>query len=75
VKIHELLIAMMWKKAVVCCEDAEESHEEASREPVEIAKGTSRVRYVSRWYTARFNVFNSHSGVIRSFAANLVFLP
>jgi len=75
VTIHELLIGMMWKKAVVCYEDAEESHEEASRQPDEIAKGTSRVRYVSGGYTARFYVFNIHSDVIRSSAAKLIRLP
>jgi len=69
VTIHELLIGMMWKKAAVCYDDTEESHEEASGQPDEIAKGTSRVRYMSGGYTARSYVFNIHSDVIRSSAA------
>ena len=73
--IHDLLTAMMWKKTVVCCDDAEESHEEASRQPDEFAKGTSRVRYAFGGYTVRFYVFNIHSVVIRSSAAKLIFLP
>jgi hypothetical protein len=75
VTIHELLIVMMWKKAVVSCEDAEESHDEASRQPDKIGKGTSRVRYVSGKLTARFYVFNIHSDVFSSSAAKLILLP
>jgi len=75
VTIHELLIGMMWKKAVVCCEDTEESHEEASRQPDEIGKGTSTVRYMAGGYTARFYVFNIHSDVILSSVAKLIRLP
>jgi hypothetical protein len=47
VTVHELLIGMMWKKDVVCHEDTEESHEEASRQRGNIGKGTSRVRNMS----------------------------
>jgi len=75
VTIHELLIGMMWKKAEVCYEDTEESHEEASRQPDEIAEGTSRVRYMSGGYTARSYVFNINSDVIRASAAKLIRLP
>lgn len=80
--IHELLIGMMWKKAVVCYEDTEESHEETSREPDEIGKGTSTGRYMSGGYTAGFYVFNIHSDILKihsdvilSSAAKLIRLP
>ena len=62
-------------KGVVRCEDAKESHEEASRQSGEIAKGTSRVRYLSGVYAARFYIFNTHSNIIRSSAAKLILLP
>lgn len=47
-------------------EDTEESHEEASRQPDEIGKGTSTVPYMSGGYAPRFNVFNIHSDVLTS---------
>ena len=59
---------------MVCYADTEESHEEATK-PDEIAKGTSRVRYMSGGYTARSYVFNIHSDVIRLSAAKLIHLP
>lgn len=63
------------RKPWFCYEDTEESHEEASRQPDEIGKGTSRVRYMLEGYTARFYVFNIHSDVILSSSTKLIRLP